>query len=219
MCWITIPRISPHGRSQLIMVFPGNVSLSLRKEGIRYISNCLQQACVLGNILNIFPPPVSRLALACMEKGICLFLCTSVSACTQGCCSVKKRRVGIYGRRRTGTLDTYQKVSEQYIQMTVQQHTFSGWWLKWSNPAPVNSCLHSGHCCFSICKELKTDGLSPGLLDKQFLFMELLGDEMFRYLGMPWKPGGIRGRDFYGRCLCKLSTWLFWRSLQRLKIV
>lgn len=67
-----------------------------------------------------------RFALACVEKGICLFLWQSVSACTQGYCSVKERRMGIYGERRylmgfIGTLDTHQKVSEQYIHTTVQQ--------------------------------------------------------------------------------------------------
>lgn len=123
---------------------------------------------------------------------------------------------GNFWGRRTETLDTYQKVNEQYIQTAVQQHTLPGWWLKWSNPVSVNSCLHSGHSCFLICKKLYADRLSSGLLDKQFLFMDLLGVEMFRYLGMPWKPGGVRGRDFYGRCLCKLNIWLFWRSLPRL---
>lgn len=68
-----------------------------------------------------------RFALACMEKGICLFLWTSVSVCTREYYSVKERRMGIYGGRRIVTLDTYQKVSEQYILTKVQRHAFSGW--------------------------------------------------------------------------------------------
>lgn len=159
-----------------------------------------------------------------VREDLLLLVWRKGSACSCGPVSVPVPRVllsqgeedGNFWERRTGALDTYQKVSEQYIQTAVQQHTFSGWWLKWSNPVPVSSCLHSGHCCFSFCKELNAYGLSPGLLDKQFLFMELLGDEIFRYLGMPWKPGGVRDRDFYGRCLCKLNIWLFWRSLRRL---
>lgn len=33
-------------KSQLTMVFPGDVSLSLKQEDIKLISSCLQQACV-----------------------------------------------------------------------------------------------------------------------------------------------------------------------------
>lgn len=110
--------------------------------------------------------------------------------------------------------DIYQKVREQCIQAALQQQAFMGKWLKWSNPAPANSCLHGGHCCFSSCQKLHAGGLSSELLGEQFLFMKLLGGEMFRYFGIPWKPGGVRGKAFYGRCLCRLSIWLFWRALQ-----
>lgn len=66
------------------MVFPGNVSHSLRKEGMRYIFNSLQQTCVLENILIFFSPYYEEVfSCLCGERDL-LVPVHNVSAYTQG---------------------------------------------------------------------------------------------------------------------------------------
>lgn len=117
MCWITITMISPDGRAQLITL-PQKRSDQMHLQ-VFATSMCFRQHP------EFFSSYHEICSCLCGERDL-LVPVAKCRACTQGYCSVKERRMGIYGERRylmgfIGTLDTHQKVREQYIHTTVQQ--------------------------------------------------------------------------------------------------
>lgn len=83
MCWITILRISPDGRSQKLWSSQGMFPTPSEKKGLG-ISSTLQQTCVLENILIFFFPYYEEaFSCLCGERDL-LFPVHNVSAYTQG---------------------------------------------------------------------------------------------------------------------------------------